>query len=735
MLTRPRSLVLRAESIDEESRTVRATIATEAPVRVFDFDEGQIDEVLLMSGVELPDQVSLLDSHDRSTVAAVLGSIRNFDKESTVVDGDETFKSLDASISFSTTREGDSAFTKTKEKHLRDMSIGYSVKTRRNIKRGEKETIDGREFTGPVSVVTRWSLKEGSVTAVGADHRTKLRKHPESTKGITMDKALRAALESKGMDSAFNDQEAIEWLSENRAEVFKGDKKDPPSTPPKNTPAEDGDSDAKLRLFVKEENKRQKDIATDFRRDVAALANLAGVDVQPEWNELDSLADAQAAVAEAKKELRGDPLSTGFVRFSDSQPQERGIDAMRYALLSKTLTTLTRDADLIEKQIDDCPWGGANVQSSDRKGHLQKAKEAARDYRYLSMMELAERCLVIDGVDVRGASKSQKAQAALGFVRQSNLQRRDGYAALHTTGSFTVLTADAVNKSMQIGAAEFPATWKGPMRQGSSVPDFKTIHRIRHGSIPNLPVWVDNKDPEQAKFADAEETYAVEARSLDISFSWQLLVNDDMDALSRAPQMAGAAAARTVNAVAWGQVTANPVMGADSEVLFLATPANLRFRANLIAASGAPTVLNVQALGNLMRLMRGENTPEGAESADILGLIPRYLVGPSALETQIRQLVESSADPAAGHAAVSNPANTLIPVIEPLLDANSATAWYLFADTSMIDTVEVTFLEGQENPIIRTWETPQTMALHHTVLQTFAAKPLNHRGVARHDGV
>ena len=78
--------------------------------------------------------------------------------------------------------------------------------------------------------------------------------------------------------------------------------------------------------------------------------------------------------------------------------------------------------------------------------------------------------------------------------------------------------------------------------------------------------------------------------------------------------------------------------------------------------------------------------------------------------------------------------NDLIPVIEPLLDANSTTAWYLFAEPTRIETVEVTFLQGQESPVTRSYVEPKNLAQNFIILQTFAAKALDHRGIQKHAG-
>jgi hypothetical protein len=338
---------------------------------------------------------------------------------------------------------------------------------------------------------------------------------------------------------------------------------------------------------------------------------------------------------------------------------------------------------------------------------LQKFNDS--QFRHASLYQLAETTLQALGVRTLGLSREDVAIAAMFGTSKVRGLRSDG--------PYT----------------EAPSTWRGPMRQGTSVADFKQINRLRMGAIPNLPIWNDTSEPNKASFADARESYAVESRSLGVSFSYKLLVNDDMDALTRTPVMLGAAAARTVNAVAWAQLTSNPTLS-DGVSLFSAV-SGARKRSNYTTGTGAPSVTTLGTLTNLMRQMRGENTPEGAESDDILNLQPRYLVVPSALETVALQLVNSAYDPNSSvNTLVYNPARTMIPVVEPILDANSTLAWYLFADPSTIDTIEVTFLQGQEVPLVRSYMDEKKLSMEYFILQTFAAKAMNHRGIQKHKG-
>lgn len=63
-------------TLDEAARSVGVVLATERPAQVFDWERGVVNEVLLMSGADYPEQVPFLDSHNRYSVENQLGSLR-----------------------------------------------------------------------------------------------------------------------------------------------------------------------------------------------------------------------------------------------------------------------------------------------------------------------------------------------------------------------------------------------------------------------------------------------------------------------------------------------------------------------------------------------------------------------------------------------------------------------------------------------------------------------------------
>ena len=708
-----RSLSVRAETFSEESRSVEATISTDQPVMMPDYSRmAMIPEVLVPSGAEYPGnrQVPFLDSHQRRSVKDQLGSAREIK-----INGGE----MTAKLVFRKAKEAEDALGGVRDGHITDVSVGYDVLKRTFVPDGEKKTIGSRTYNGPVNVVTKWRLREVSLTPIGADDQAKLRGlDPAAVRfqtlekeDFTMNAELRALLVSKGMPEAHTDEQAQRWLIDNAAKLAEKPAEKPAERSQQTLPTAADIAklvaDATRAAIVEQEAARKK-----FETDVRELCELAEVPAEVDTcRGLDSLEAVRTHIKAAKAKQAEQIPYGGSVRILSTGADRLKTD-IRAALVARAaFSALNGDSAKLEKYLP-----------------AEEAKKGEA-FRHATIFDMASEFVRAMGVQTFGLTRDQIAICAMFGPEKAGI--RSTGAAYHNTGSFSNITLDAINKSMMIGYSEVPATWRGPMKQGQSATDFKNIHRMQIGAVPNLPVWNDTGRPEMASMVDAKETYAVEARSIGIDFGYKLIVNDDMSALTGTPTKLGDAAARTVNAVAWSQVTSNPLMR-DGIALFSAA-SGARKRSNLTTGAGTPTVANVGILKALMRQMRGENTPEGNESPDILNLTPSYLVVPSTLETTAEQLVNSIYDPANANNAF-NPTRSLTPVVEPILDAASTTAWYLFASPTRIETVEVTFLAGQETPQVRVVMDEHTLATTYYVLQSVAAKALDHRGVQRHNG-
>lgn len=187
-------------SFDAETHSVRVIVATDEPTEVLDWERWQVvKEVLLMDGMELPEnkQTPLLDSHDRSTIEKVLGSLREYTA---------TGKSVEARAFFTSVEEGANAETKVREGHVTDLSAGYKSLESVWIPENQKQTINNREFAGPVKVTKRWRMKEGSFTPIGADEMSKVRA------SLVITDEIRQLLITKGLSQDATDGQAMEFL-------------------------------------------------------------------------------------------------------------------------------------------------------------------------------------------------------------------------------------------------------------------------------------------------------------------------------------------------------------------------------------------------------------------------------------------------------------------------------------------------------------------------------------------
>lgn len=531
---------------------------------------------------------------------------------------------------------------------------------------------------------------------------------------------LRAKCVAAGMSDKLNDEDAYKWYEQNEDAVLSGTKVE--ST-------ENGNgaltADAILSL-VEAREKKAAAAKKSWRAEVDANITLAfGTEPPAGLREKcydlqdDGVETVRAAILAARKEVE-DKTPVHRISFNKEQPRDRHVAAIKTGLMARCLANGDRSGEQMEKQLP----------SKDRP-------DGWKDFAQMPLGKLAEECLYADGYThetIRRLNNSQIAQLALGFQRQVGIRAEGG---LHTTGTLAEITRDALNKVLTAAYEEAPQTWRGPMRQAASVSDFKEKHVVKLSAASNVPIWTDGTDPNQVKLTNEKEKYAVEARAETISFSWQFIVNDDVDAVSRVPQLMGNAFSRTVNATAWAQVTGNPTM-ADGQALFLETPAGNRLQSNYITGSATPTNTTIGSMRKLMRLMRGLNKDVNGTAAladDVLNLTPFYIVGPAALEELILKQVFSGADPAAsGNAAVFNTSRNLTPIIEPLLDGDSSTAWYLFASPSTVDTIEVTFLQGQETPVAHEYMDDKSMSQNFTLVQTFAAKAIEWRSIIKHKG-
>lgn len=682
----------------------KAVIATETPIETYDPQRGWIKQVLLMDGVRFRNskrQLPIVDSHNDKTVRNVFGSIRNI----TIEDGQ-----LVGVAEFASDEESQVVATRYAEGHLNDFSIDAVVIERKQIAEGQKYTTKrGVVIEGPAEIVTAWEPHNASICATGADPNSTVRRSYDQKAKRAMDAALMAKLQMLGLPEGVTDPaEIIKFLAdkmpEPEIEVEMMSKEEPVAER-----AEHVGEEKKIENMeeaVKEEVARQ--LANDQLRRKTIYADV-------------KLAKLERSFAE---QLIDEGVSVEVAR-------ERIIRKMATQPVGQTVENSTSHISVTESADDKlaAAMSAGLVQRAFKNARIKAKAESApgaEDFANLNLRKLAAHCVQRMGIKTDRMTDAEIARLAMGSPGAANKYRiqRDAY---HTTGSFPNLLLDAANKTLRQAYDEAPYTWSLWARQAASVEDFKNINRISLGESPNLEMVPEGNDYPEKSVSDAKTTYKVEKYGAIFTISWETVINDDLDAISRIPAMHGNAARRVQNKTVYDVLFANPTMS-DGQALFSASHASGR---NINSTAAALNVTLLNEMFSFMMLQKGQS------SDAILNITPRYLIVPAALSATALELVNSqSYAQSNGNEGVVNiygvnGVRPLTVVVEPLIDGHDNGAYYLAADPAQIDTVELSFLNGEEAPVLESDLHFETDTYRYKVRQTFGAAAIDWRGLSR----
>lgn len=658
-------------------------LATEAGVRVYDkVHRKVVTEYLLMSGVELPKQVTMLDDHEDATQRSI-GSIRQLQTS-----GDELH-----GLSYWSRRSNAQAIKQdVLDGHLTDMSVGAQRLEETFVDTGKEAVIDGRKFKGPARVVTRWAPFHGAVVTRGADGRSvfaptmRAYSDPDSFCEEAMSATYRTHLESLGMPKEISDEDANKWAAEN---VTRKAEQKPEVTVTK--------VDAETtRKMIEDAQKTERQRVIDIR------ATIRGAGLP------DSFADG--VILEGKSKADAAELAIA--------------ELAKRSKVHGTITPLASEHESFRKAALD----GLSLRMGHQFEGSEKPAPGAGDFRHMRVLDLARKSLEFEGISTRQMSDRDVAMQA--FNGGVSKRASDGQAYL-TTGNFSNLLMDAQNKRLLKSYMDTPSTYQTWVRQAESVPDFKTINRVRLGEVGNQPMVEENGEYKDMSLSDAKESYKVEKHGSLLSFTWEAMKNDDLGGFSRAVQLQGAAMKRTRNRSVYDLLFANAALS-DGVALFHASSHG----GNLDTL--ALSIANLNAGFSCMALQTGINTDV------ILGITPRFLIVPFNLAATAEQILGSYADPGAGGSAAGN-SNTLniygpqgprrlTLIVEPLLDGNDTTAYYLAADNNVIDTIEMADLQGEESPVFEQDTAFIQDAVKFKVRQTWGVKAIDYRGLYKSTG-
>jgi hypothetical protein len=691
MPVQTRAASIAPASFNATDNTVDVVWTTGSRVRRYDYWNDTVFEEELVVTPEAVDMtrfdagaVQVLDGHQvYGGVDAILGIAT----AASVANGEGR-----ASLRLSTREEKSGIVADIAAGIIRNISFGYSVE-RYEITRAQDRT-DGINL--PLYLAVRWTPQEISFVTVPADPNAGTRSQPGQGADAP---ALQRHAAANGRPCQFVTRAAAPNPQQQE------------TTMPQANAATQGGAQSGS---AEDQTRAQPDAgaAAAAATQAAAAAAQAGSDATIR----------AAAITELCTRHNVGHLAAGFIRNAATTLEQAQAavlnelavrDAASGGHHNTQIRTVTDEHETRMRGIEE-----ALTNRVDSKAALT---DNGRQYRGMSMLEIGRDFLSRSGQDVRGLDRMSLATRMLTFRS----------AGMLGTSDFTNLLANIANKRLRQAYQENNPSYAMWARRATNAPDFKAMSVVQLGGAPDLLKVNEHGEVKYGSMSDGAETYSVLTYARKVAFTRQSIVNDDMRGFDRLVGAFGGASRRLENRIVYAQLTANAAM-ADTGNLFNATAvATAGGHANLLSGAGSALQFSSLVTGRTqMRVQKGFQSEE-------LNIAPAYLLVPAALEQTAYQLTSNVYTPAVQtniNEFRQGGRTALTPVVEPILDANSATAWYLAADSSQVDTVEYCYLDGAEGPVIESEVNLDVDGVAYRCRLDFAAKAIDFRGLIKSAG-
>ncbi len=272
----------------------------------------------------------------------------------------------------------------------------------------------------------------------------------------------------------------------------------------------------------------------------------------------------------------------------------------------------------------------------------------------------------------------------------------DWLHAAFSSASLPGILSNIANKSLLEGYNYVDDSWR-QICKVSSVSDFKEHVRFRMNG--NFTFQKVGADGELKHGALDEQRFGQKADTHGIMFSItrQMIIDDDMGAISETPRQIGMGAGEALADAVWSCWLSNPTQR-DGKRFFCDEHKNY--------LEGPNTVLDVQGL-TAAEIKFGEQTkPNGRP----LGAMPSILLVPPSLkvtaELLMKSLLLNETTPTNKPALASNPHVGKFKMVcapylaNQVMKGHSSKAWYLLADPNRLSSIEVAFLGGVDRPTV-----------------------------------
>lgn len=354
-------------------------------------------------------------------------------------------------------------------------------------------------------------------------------------------------------------------------------------------------------------------------------------------------------------------------------------------------------------------WAEGATQGLMMRAGLVKA-DRSNEFTGMTLLELARSSLDVRNQRTGGMNR-------MDMVGRAFTVRAEG-PGFNSTSDFPSILQNVAYKAMMKGYTEVEETFEQWTGKGT-LTDFRPAYRVDTGLFPSLDKVDEGAEYKYGTVTDSGTMVVLATYGKMFAITRQAIINDDLHYFNQMPLKMGRAAKRTIGNLVYAILNTNPVMQ-DGQPLFSAAHTNLG------SPGSAPSPVSIGAARALMARQKDD-----AGIGTGVGIRPAFmLVAPEIFDATTTVLKADYIGQDAG-LQPNYVKNAATPISDGRLNGNS---WFLAADPSVTDTIEVDYLDGVEEPFMDQRQGWSVDGAEYKVRIDAGVKALHWRGLYRNNG-
>ena len=614
--------------------------------------------VIDLAGMQFAPQVPLMNSHWNDPASKLGEVVARVEDNQLLVDGAITSQSEAAKQIIA-----DGKLSKWQ------LSIGANILAQRFVDEGEKATVNGIEFKGPIYVVSKSLLREVSVVAIGAD------------KGASME--ISASLDLAGLqvtnpitqgEMKMNGNENI---AAKAASPTEGKNKTVTQDTP---PAVTAGGDVNAKMLQETAEKASADAIKAERARVA---------------EISAICNGECPDIQAKAEQEG---------WDAAQTRKAVLDHIR-ANRPKVGPNINTGVQAVGKKEIECALCLRLGIDGEKlvKAYDEGTVEAAQDICDISMKEVIHECIKLDG------------SMPTSRVGMNNDDIRAAFSTVTLPGILSNVAHKVMLKSYE---AISPVAFK--LCSVGSLTDFKESNRYRLTDMGNLEPIAPDGEIKEGGLTEEHAKNKVDTYGKKFCLTRKMIIDDDLDAFAKIPAMMGQRAGKLIDQLFFKRLLENPTQE-DGAALFHST------HRNILSSNGTFGKNSLQkAIEMFESQIDADNQPIATTPRKLLVPTALRFAAQELLHSAL-MIATGTTDSLKPAYNVLSDLNLEI-ISSPYL--TNAKDWYLFGNPSEIDTFEIGFLKGKRTPTIQQGDTDfNTLGMWFRIYFDVGVREQDYRGV------